>query len=391
MGSEAISVRATEAGRGGGSQHRGRGRRQMEPSAQGKERDLDAPLLMVGSVRALAMLGVFAMHATIFSFFYGYGWPGRDFLLEAGRAGVAVFFVLAGFLLYLPFAMARLSGGPPPALGAYYLRRGLRIIPASWVALLIYALYFHWDYVFTAKGVVTYFGFLQVYDAQWHSGGITPAWAVDDLVLFYLLLPLWSRMMRAVPAPDMRAFVRTEAATLGALIVASLAWKVLAYRLTDTTQGGALPGDPLLIVLPAFMDYFAFGMAFAVAFLAVSASGAGSRAVAVIRRAPGIPVLAAAAIFCAIVAFDPWVEPGVLRGYDDVLLFLAHVLTGVAAVVLLLTAAFGSPRTGVVTRVLAGRALLWFGVVSYGFFLWHGAMLGELHAQFPLIPSLPWV
>src|SRR5207247_5786068 len=48
--------------------------------------------------------------------------------------GVAVFFLISGFLLYRPFAAAHLTGGRAPAALPFFRRRFLRIYPAYWVA-----------------------------------------------------------------------------------------------------------------------------------------------------------------------------------------------------------------------------------------------------------------
>lgn len=57
--------------------------------------------------------------------------PIRDLSLE----GIAIFFVLSGFLLYRPFARSRLKGEGLPSVKAYARRRLLRIVPAYWAAL----------------------------------------------------------------------------------------------------------------------------------------------------------------------------------------------------------------------------------------------------------------
>ena len=51
--------------------------------------------------------------------------------------GVAIFFVISGFLLYRPFLAA--SRGGPAAIRGYLRRRVLRIVPAYWVALTVLA------------------------------------------------------------------------------------------------------------------------------------------------------------------------------------------------------------------------------------------------------------
>src|SRR5690348_11900504 len=56
-------------------------------------------------------------------------------LLGSGFSGVFLFFVLSGFLLFLPYARALLSGESWPAAREFYRRRALRILPAYYVSL----------------------------------------------------------------------------------------------------------------------------------------------------------------------------------------------------------------------------------------------------------------
>ena len=61
-------------------------------------------------------------------------------LLAHLNVGVALFFLISGFLLYRPYALALVHGSEPPRLAAYAKRRFLRIVPAYWVALTLLAL-----------------------------------------------------------------------------------------------------------------------------------------------------------------------------------------------------------------------------------------------------------
>jgi peptidoglycan/LPS O-acetylase OafA/YrhL len=62
-----------------------------------------------------------------------------SFLL-AGGAGVTLFFVLSGLLLFLPYAKALLSEQPWPGTRQFYLRRALRIIPGYYFSLAVIVL-----------------------------------------------------------------------------------------------------------------------------------------------------------------------------------------------------------------------------------------------------------
>lgn len=71
----------------------------------------------------------------------GWLWQGYDALGAAGGLGVPLFFVISGLILGLPFAKARLAGGRPVRLGAYFKRRLWRLEPPYIINLgLLFAL-----------------------------------------------------------------------------------------------------------------------------------------------------------------------------------------------------------------------------------------------------------
>src|SRR4051794_28133520 len=88
------------------------------------------------SLRALAAILVLSTHAAGPAHAADPGAFVRPFAVRLG-AGVAVFFVISGFLLYRPFVHARVAGEKRPGFGSYALGRFLRIYPAYWVALTV--------------------------------------------------------------------------------------------------------------------------------------------------------------------------------------------------------------------------------------------------------------
>ncbi len=94
-------------------------------------------------LRAIAAIGVLLVHTTFVT-----GITSRSsFGNYTARLeiGVAVFFLISGFLLYRPFAVAHLSGGPSLSAGAFWIRRLLRIVPAYWLVLTISTFVLHAD------------------------------------------------------------------------------------------------------------------------------------------------------------------------------------------------------------------------------------------------------
>src|SRR5437016_10699788 len=95
-------------------------------------------------LRAIAAIAVVFHHAAFTTAFElrGVRVPGTQHTVLIGHyfarmdAGVQVFFLISGFLLYRPFVAAAFSGRAPRDLRSYFRNRLLRIYPAYWVAFV---------------------------------------------------------------------------------------------------------------------------------------------------------------------------------------------------------------------------------------------------------------
>src|ERR1700709_1272546 len=137
-------------------------------------------------LRAIAALSVLVYHSA----FYAGAQTQSAFgeVLTRLNIGVAIFFVISGFLLYRPFVAARLDHKHGPGALAYARRRVLRIVPAYWVALTILAFYPGVGGLWSDSWPIFY-GFGQVYSVDTVLGGIGPAWTLCTEGVFYAFLP----------------------------------------------------------------------------------------------------------------------------------------------------------------------------------------------------------
>ncbi|HEX8067353.1 MAG TPA: acyltransferase [Thermoleophilaceae bacterium] len=272
--------------------------------------------------------------------------------------GVAIFFVISGFLLYRPFVQARFSGDPPPALVPYAIRRAFRILPAFWVVLPLAALWLSLDEVFDRP--LIHFGLLQAYQRDTLTTGLGYAWTLTIEISFYAMLPVVAYLLRQVPARSTRRLVLTEGALLAAMFAFSLVWNITQTQ----SHRGFILFTPEIATLPAFLDHFALGMGLAVASVALAGRATMPAAVRVVERHPWVPWLVAAGawLWLCNVGDGFAIADGETR---------RHELRGLVAVCLLMPAVFGQGAGGLVRRLLASRPMLWLGLVSYSLYLWH--------------------
>jgi peptidoglycan/LPS O-acetylase OafA/YrhL len=337
---------------------------------------------LLDGVRALAALSIVLLHVGD-----GTGFARTNALgafTARMDAGVALFFVLSGFLLYRPFVAARLEARPAPSAGRYLRRRLLRIVPAFWVAMLVMGA-LGWIAVLNDDWW-RYFGFVQNLSVETVLGGIRPAWSLCVEMSFYLVLPLWAigaaRVLRRRPR---RTQIRTEAIALGAVALASLALRAAFF---DASHGSLW-----LVTLPAFLDWFAVGMGLALASVALD----GTRPRAALLRRPWL-AWAAAAVCFAVVSLVVPLPRGLVAAHTVAAHLAQHVLYIAVGALVALPGIFGirpdaEPASRAIARFLGHPVMAWLGLVSYGIFLWHQPLLDQLLIQdLPgRAPALPFV
>jgi peptidoglycan/LPS O-acetylase OafA/YrhL len=343
----------------------------------------------VDSVRAIAALTVLLTHTSfVTGAIISTAWGPYAARLDVG---VAIFFVISGFLLYRPFVGARLEGRPPPRILAYARRRVLRIVPAYWLALTVLWLTIGLPGLFDQDPWV-YYLFLQTYSIDHILGGIGPAWTLCIEVTFYLLLPFWALAMAALLGRrPRRTQVRAELAVLLAVFVADLA---LRYYLREE--------QPLAWVqntLATHMDWFALGMAVAVWSAGLQARPGEARAFGWVAARPLVAWLLAGAAFYVTGRWVTGPNLVILPDGHPTLLYAGdqdvyrHVLYGVVGVGILLPAVAFARAPGLIGWILTNRVLMWLGLVSYGIYLWHHPLVLWLHDHHAegWVPAIPFI
>lgn len=313
------------------------------------------------ALRAIAALSVVAGHMV--TQVYAYPTHPTLFVWAAALAdeGVAVFFLISGFLLYRPFLVARRTGQPLRVWG-FAKRRVLRIVPAYWAALTIF-IAAGWVTGVTGHNWWIFYGFGQIYSARLIGRGIGVAWTLCIEVTFYALLPVF-----ALVAGRLGSRIRGMRADVVLLIVlsaASLAFRAHYSSFLQTEKVSNLAGT---------FTWFALGMGLAIVSVILQDRPDRISARGVRALWPVASWAAAGLLF--VLAHQ--VEVGWIHLGISATPVVTHVVGGLAALCVLLPGVFGEDTSGVVRRVLGLRLLGWVGLVSYAVYVWHTILIDQV-------------
>lgn len=277
--------------------------------------------------------------------------------------GVAVFFVLSGFLIYRPFADARAAGQALPGTRAYGVRRVARLIPAYWLALSALWVVGAVD---LGHNWWRFYLLLQPYSRETALGGLVPAWSLSTELAFYAFVPLWAWILRTVKP---RATTLADLAACLVLYLAGFAFRSAVSAVDPAWRGLSFQW------LPANIDLFAIGMAAAV--LTARAPFSNPWHTTMQRITANAEVLwaaAAALLLWYLVRVGPpdltqLTDPN--GAYRGVYWQQRQFVFGLFSMLLLAPLVLAIRPDGVVRRSLRLRPVVWMGTVSYGLYLWH--------------------
>jgi peptidoglycan/LPS O-acetylase OafA/YrhL len=352
-------------------------------------------------VRAIACLIVAAYHLSLITtndipLWYPKHVPAfLDALAFAGDTGVTLFFVLSGFLLFLPYAKAFLFDAPWPSLRQFYLRRALRILPAYYVTLFLMIIFSHPEYLHPdhLKQLFLFLTLFMDSSASTFKQVNGPFWTLAVEWQFYLLLPLMAYGMRLIVRRGEQAW---RVSSLAICLLAIIAWGLLTryiglYVTAHPQTTFHLPPVVLKVFLfffygiptsglhGKFLEDFAIGMLVSSAYLLIRSYPAGSSLDVRIKK------------------LSPWIFLGglvwlyilYLWKYDQRVphtwLILDHVLQYYNSFSELgFSIGFGLCVFGILLgpamlkRVFEWRQLRWIGQLSFGLYMWHLLLLVTL-------------
>lgn len=322
-------------------------------------------------IRGVAAMLVVLTHAAYWTGHYTDDYLGR--LLARAEIGVALFFVLSGYLVFRPWVRAAVEPTTGlPATSTFFYHRARRILPAYWLTVIVvYGIYAARDHAGPAlarwlpaepsafgggvDGFVRNLTLTQVYGFGHLHAGLTQMWSLAAEVVYYLMLPplAWLLVVVASRRGPTSSW-RPDLLLAGLLAVMSVspAW-------TFAVAIGSGADATARLWAPAFVAWFAAGMA-----LAVCRD--------LIRRWPALPSLAVAVALIAVSATS-------LAGGATIIpdtapqTVVKHLLYLVISVAVVGPLIFDAGAAW--SRFCGWRPVVWLGEISYEVFLVHVIVL----------------
>jgi peptidoglycan/LPS O-acetylase OafA/YrhL len=305
-------------------------------------------------MRGVAALLVLGTHAAFATGKLSHGYVGV--MYARLEIGVAIFFVLSGFLLFRPWVRAAAAAVSLPSVGHYARRRMRRVMPAYLVTVVAVFVVFSF---YSAgpnpgqswAGLLRYVTLTQIYTDNFlitylHQG-LSQTWSLAVEVSFYAVLPVLAYLLLTVHGRG-RWQPRRLLAGLAVIAAASPLWLIIV----NTTDW--LPNSAGMW-LPAHLVWFAAGM-----MLATLQSMAA-------RCPAGLAIPLAMILYLVVCTpIAGAITMGPVRLWEPITKNLLYA--GIATLVVAPLVLGGG---GWFERMLGSRPMVWLGEISYEIFLLH--------------------
>lgn len=282
-------------------------------------------------------------------------------LLSRLDVGVALFFVISGFLLARPFLDAWMAGQPRPDLRRYGRNRILRIVPALWITIAVVALVVEqptrtWD------DLAVHAVLVQIYVTGHETLGLTQMWSLATEVAFYALLPLLVLALGRLVQPS-RGGIVTVAAFLSATPVIGAAW--VGWSVEDAPHRA--------VWLPGLIGWFGLGMLTALWVVCRRRAMVARGRLDLLTEHPWTTWAVAGGLY--LLLSTPIAGPYSLLTPEPWQAVVKNIGYGLIAILVVLPATRQGDHVPAPTLAMGNKGWRFLGDVSYGVFCYHLVIL----------------
>jgi peptidoglycan/LPS O-acetylase OafA/YrhL len=316
---------------------------------------------MLDTLRAVGAIAVLTTHVAFWGGEYT-RWGAFGTVLARLDVGVAIFFVLSGFLLSYPYLARAHRGLPSPSARPYFWKRFLRIYPVYLLTAVIAMVLIDDNRGASPARWLSTLLLGDVYIRPRLPQGLTQMWSLAVEVSFYLVLPLL--MLVATRGRTLRP--RRVCTLLLLMTVVAVAWHlVLADRVDERVDGSPLQW------LPSYLTWFAVGIGFATARVLHDAGtppGRVRRGLATLAELPGTCWAAVAGLM--MVSATPIAGPSMFAAPTAAQSLAKNLIYAAVGALVVLPGALGTGQ-GRYARAFSLAPLRRLGYISYGIFCLH--------------------
>ncbi len=345
-----------------------------------------ARIIGLDGVRGLGSLAVVFAHVAV-----NYS-PHIHDEAKLGLLGLALilFFVLSGFLLFLPI-VRRLTAPADvarmPDTRDYTLHRILRVFPAYLVIFLICNFIFQIAYVANptlepkgttaGTGMITDPGqllanltLLQTYFPQYVQTGINPSWSLTLEIAFYVSLPVLGLLLFALRRRTGVRPLLLACVAPAVLFVVGIVGRLFIPLVISTTGVATVElqnwgPNWAAVYLRSFLsnsDLFAYGMVGAILFVAIEQGVVRQPVARRLRIATAVTLLASMVVALKLAA-----------GQSPFATSAIGVVSGLLLLVIVMPLAHGGDSR--MARWLDAKPVHYVGLISLSVYLWHYPVL----------------
>ncbi len=360
-------------------------------------------IAVLDGVRGVAVLMVIVFHVnrvTGDNLWSRTAFPLATSISTAGGTGVTLFFVLSGFLLFMPFAKSLLFMTRWPLMRVFYMRRVLRVLPGYYVSLFLIILFMHPEYLLRdhLKSLALFLTFFMDSSRATFRQINGPFWTLATEWQFYMLLPLIALGIAFVVS---RVPIQRRLPAVICCFLGIIAWGLFVrywgfYYLSNPSETFLVPRSFLNVILffsfgitGKYTEDFAVGMFISLCYIYSQHPSTDNKfAQRWQRLSPwlwggGLLVLVFGAMWHFNHEMHGWsFLNGLLPVYD----WLNEMLLSFGFGACIAAILYGSAG---LKRIFEWTVLRWVGLISYSLYIWHLPLLVLFQSRVvPLLQGL---